>query len=176
MQTHNARTHSCVYQQKAHKPCTQVHTARCTLAVCPAWCNSRGSGNACAQGHARRLSVNSIHSRRLPCIPLLLHACTLCKLARGGLKACALQGVSAEGQRALECRAHRQVPLRHRHPGAQLLACCQGAHPRLQELVPGGHVPCQALPSPAGQLLHACRKLPYHLTPVTEGVLGVYGC
>ena len=61
-----------------------------------------------------------------------------------------LQGLSAKAARAFEPGTHNAVSSRNRHASPQLLAGRQGAHQGLQELVPRSHVPCQALPSPAG--------------------------
>jgi len=61
-----------------------------------------------------------------------------------------LQGVSVKTTRAFEPGTHNAVSSRNRHASPQLLAGRQGAHQGLQELVPWSHVPCQTLPSPAG--------------------------
>jgi len=66
-----------------------------------------------------------------------------------------LQGVSAKATRAFEPGTHNAVSSRNRHASPQLLAGRQGAHQRLQELVPRSHVPCQALPSLAGEAVTA---------------------
>ena len=66
-----------------------------------------------------------------------------------------LQGLSAKTTRALEPGTHNAVSSRNRHASPQLLAGRQGAHQGLQELVPGSHVPCQALPSLAGEAVTA---------------------
>lgn len=63
-----------------------------------------------------------------------------------------LQGVSVKTTRAFEPGTYDAVSSRHRHASPQLLAGRQGAHQGLQELVPRSHVPCQTLPSPAGDV------------------------
>lgn len=77
-----------------------------------------------------------------------------------------LQGLSAKTARAFERGTHDAVSSRNRHASPELLAGCQGAHQGLQELVPRSHVPCQALPSPAGEAVATFSKLSTLTSPL----------